>query len=140
MLFQREFAFIQVFFYLLKVIYLQAYILTDLVQLGLLYKHFCNLFDQKASRLSPHYNENCVKEFSTPFYFDQLPTQVQKSTYWLKGLESAIIFAPFLGLAHTEPFVSKSPNNFKFLFKSIGKLNFKLSKLLNFKSFSLLGT
>ena len=57
----------------------------------------------------------CEKIITPPFHFDHLPTQVPKSPYWLQGLESAIIFAYFiLGLAPTEPFVSKKPKKLKF--------------------------
>ena len=49
------------------------------------------------------------------FNFDHLPTQVSKSLYRLKVAESAIIFAQlFLGLAHTDIFVSEKPKNLKF--------------------------
>ena len=50
----------------------------------------------------------CEQIVTLPFHFDHLTNQVQKSLYWVQGLESTIIFAHFsLGLAVTEPFVSK---------------------------------
>ena len=60
--------------------------------------------------------KNVWKNFTLPFHFDHLPTQVPRSPYWLQGFESVIICAHFcFSLAPTEPFVSKKSKKIKFV-------------------------
>ena len=86
--------------------------------------------------------KKCEQIIAPPFHFYHLPTQVPKSSYCLKDSESAIILAPlFWGLAHTDRFVSKKPNIWKFSIRvQFETWTLKYQKSIFLKTFGLFGT
>ena len=86
-------------------------------------------------------SRQCFRQMvAPPFHFNHLPTQVQRSLYWLKGLEYALICAHFLGgLGFKKTGRLKKKKQFQvFCSSPLWNLNFDISKVnfhLSFWSF-----
>ena len=79
----------------------------------------------KASQLSPHYDEECVKKVLHS-HFILITYHVRcQSIFTGLGFKSAIIFSPFWWVFPPQGRLSqKRPNNLSFLFKYILKNEF----------------